>query len=61
MKVKLIRAARVLLQPGEVVDVPETVANFLCGTRSAEPVVTVTACEKATTTTKAKATKGKGK
>lgn len=59
MKVRLLRATRVVMPAGEIVEVPEVTANFLVETRSAEFVMVEPSNEKTTTTQKAQ--KGKGK
>lgn len=57
MKVRLLRATRIVMSAGEIVEVPEVTANFLVETRSAEFVMVEPSNEKATTTKKAQ--KGK--
>ena len=59
MKVRLLRATRIVMPAGEIVEVPEVAANFLVETRSAEFVMVEPSNEKPTTTKKAQ--KGKEK
>ena len=59
MKVRLLRATRIVVPAGEIVEVPEVTANFLVETRSAEFVMVEPSNEKPATTKKAQ--KGKGK
>lgn len=59
MKVRLLRATRIVMPAGEIVEVPEVTANFLVETRSAEFVMVEPSNEKTTTTKKAQ--KGKEK
>lgn len=59
MKVRLLRATRIVMPAGEIVEVPEVTANFLVETRSAEFVMVEPSNAKTTTTKKAQ--KGKGK
>lgn len=61
MKVRLLRATRIVMPAGEIVEVPEVTANFLVETRSAEFVMVEPSNEKTATTNTKKTQKGKGK